>query len=95
MGQWMHKDAGWHGVIWNDDTMMAIMLVEGVPKSERWNYLQAQLENGMDQHQFQAKALSFTQWLDYHCQDGWEVFKISRDFNSRGNNTWCVFRRLV
>ena len=37
---------------------------------------------------------SFTEWLDWQCTDGWEVFKISRIFNNH-NNTWCVFRRLV
>ena len=38
---------------------------------------------------------SFTEWLDWQCTDGWEVFKISRDFNSSRSDTWCVFRRLV
>ena len=39
---------------------------------------------------------SFTEWLDWQCTDGWEVIKISRDFNS-GNleDTWCVFRRAM
>ena len=36
----------------------------------------------------------FTSWLDWQCEGGWEVFKISRDFNG-GSGTWCIFRRLV
>ena len=38
---------------------------------------------------------SFTEWLDWQCTDGWEVFKISRNFISDHSDTWCVFRRLV
>tara|TARA_X000001036_G_scaffold395700_1_gene396832 strand:+ start:457 stop:699 length:243 start_codon:yes stop_codon:yes gene_type:complete len=36
---------------------------------------------------------SFPEWLDWQCSDGWEVFKISRNFQS--GDTWCIFRRLV
>ena len=37
---------------------------------------------------------SFIEWLDWQCKDGWEVIKISRDFNSvEDKDTWCVFRR--
>jgi len=39
--------------------------------------------------------LSFADWLDLQCKGGWEVFKISRDFNSNYMDTWGVFRRLV
>jgi hypothetical protein len=37
----------------------------------------------------------FPQWLDKECEDGWEVLKISRDFNSEGQGTWVVFRKEV
>ena len=40
-------------------------------------------------------GLSFANWLDLQCKGGWEVFKISRDFNNDYDETWCVFRRLV
>jgi hypothetical protein len=36
---------------------------------------------------------SFTEWLDWQCEGGWEVFKISRDYNSHVNSTWCIFRK--
>jgi len=32
-------------------------------------------------------------WLDNHCEGGWEVIKISRNFNSQNQATWVVFRR--
>jgi hypothetical protein len=34
----------------------------------------------------------FTEWLNWHCEGGWEVFKISRDFNG-DSGTWCIFRK--
>ena len=36
--------------------------------------------------------LKFTEWLNWHCEGGWEVFKISRDFNG-DSGTWCIFRK--
>ena len=41
-----------------------------------------------------ARRRDFTSWLDWQCEGGWEVFKISRDFNGN-SGTWCIFRRLV
>ena len=38
------------------------------------------------------EAYEFEDWLNYQCEHGWEVFKISRDFNG-GNGTWCIFRK--
>ena len=34
----------------------------------------------------------FASWLDWQCKGGWEVFKISRDFNG-DSGTWCIFRK--
>ena len=43
--------------------------------------------------------IKFDDWLDLQCEGGWEIFKISRQFethnNDRRNATWCIFRRLV
>ena len=41
---------------------------------------------------YDGGVLKFTEWLNWHCEGGWEVFKISRDFN-HGSGTWCVFRK--
>ena len=41
---------------------------------------------------------NFPTWLGHHSKDGWEVFKISRDFKSDSEHqktTWCVFRRRI
>ena len=35
----------------------------------------------------------FSSWLNKQCKGGWEVFKISRNFSSYDDYTWCVFRR--
>ena len=37
----------------------------------------------------------FTTWLGHHSKEGWEIFKISREFNSSNQNIWCVFRRKI
>ena len=40
----------------------------------------------------------FPTWLGHHSREGWEIFKISRDFRdgSRGHQiTWCIFRRMI
>jgi hypothetical protein len=38
---------------------------------------------------------NFTEWLDERCTDGWEVLKISRDFQNPKHVTWVVFRKQV
>ena len=39
--------------------------------------------------------MDFPTWLGHHSREGWEIFKISRDFRdgSQAKRTWCVFRR--
>ena len=37
----------------------------------------------------------FTTWLGLHSKEGWEIFKISREFRNKNENTWCVFRRKI
>ena len=95
MAQWEHKEATWHApMIYGSEghnEVTQIMLVEGALTTERWPWGKQKMTQG----EFREKGLSFTQWLDFHCLEGWEVFKISRDFNRKFNYTWCVFRRLV
>jgi len=38
---------------------------------------------------------NFTEWLNEQCEDGWEVLKISREFQSSTHHTWVVFRKQV
>ena len=37
----------------------------------------------------------FTTWLGLHSKEGWEIFKISRDFRDQRKFTWCIFRRKI
>ena len=40
----------------------------------------------------------FPTWLGHHSREGWEVFKISRDFRDgirQRQITWCIFRRMI
>ena len=37
----------------------------------------------------------FTTWLGLHSKEGWEIFKISRDFLDQRETTWCIFRRKI
>ena len=96
MAQWEHKEAVWHSSIqygFDEKTSISqIMLIDGVLVEESWGFRNQDFES---RQKYLEKALSFPQWLDYQCLEGWEVFKISRDFNSDGQRTWCVFRRLV
>ena len=41
--------------------------------------------------------MDFPTWLGHHSREGWEIFKISRDFRdgSQLKRTWCVFRRKI
>ena len=41
--------------------------------------------------------MDFPTWLGHHSREGWEIFKISRDFRdgSQAKRTWCVFRRKI
>ena len=72
-------------------------MAEWEHKERNWNHREY---NGLDgetnvNDNNRGIRRSFTEWLDWQCTDGWEVFKISRNFNSNLNDTWCVFRRLV
>ena len=91
MAKWEHKEAKWHGVTTFGNTTYQIML-EDRELTVR-NHIDG-FDSGTRQ-QFLDKGISFTQWLDFQCLEGWEVFKISRDFSSTGKDTWCVFRRQV
>ena len=96
MAQWEHKEATWHAAITIGGEgyieIRQINLVKGGLINERWTSARPK---EITSSEFRAKGASFTQWLDFHCSEGWEVFKISRDFNSEHQYTWCVFRRLV
>ena len=86
MAGWEHKERIWSTLNQDD--------ISGEPvKVHDWVYSQAPDDPGRAQSN--SKYKSFTEWLDWQCEEGWEVFKISRYFNSHDARTWCIFRRLV
>ena len=36
--------------------------------------------------------LTLVGFLNLHCAEGWELFKISKDFQNTGDS-WCIFRK--
>ena len=86
MADWEHKERNWSKK-WQDDISGERVMVSNTVFS---------YPDDPGQVRFNSKYKSFTEWLDWQCKEGWEVFKISRDFNSHENaDTWCIFRRLA
>ena len=78
MAEWKHKDRHWINESRYQESIFTM-------KFERnGNYL--------DATSFGIIQRDFSTWLDYQCEEGWEVFKISRDFNG-DSGTWCIFRK--
>jgi hypothetical protein len=47
---------------------------------------------------FEEDGKNFVEWLDYQCQDGWEVCNISiinieSNFDDSGLGKLCIFRK--
>ena len=61
------------------------VMADWIHKEEYWRN-----DNREGEHR---EPMDFDEWLDKKCKRGWEVFKISRDFNSHSDSTWCVFRK--
>ena len=62
----------------------------------KWIHKEDWWYNGMKDGYGELIPLShsnFIEWLNEQCEDGWEVLKISRDFNSEWHSTWVVFRK--
>ena len=83
MAEWKHKDRHWI----NESRYQESIFTEKLERES--NYMSRDSVG-----HFSFIVRDFSTWLDYQCEEGWEVFKISRDFNGR-DGTWCIFRRLV
>ena len=82
MTKWIHKERNWSGA--NQDNQ------EGEPITVM-NYTYEGYPSTK-----KPEFKEFTDWLDWQCEDGWEVFKISRNFGYEANSsTWCVFRKKL
>ena len=83
MAEWEHKERNWSNFHQDD--------VDGNSVSVReWVSPHSTMET--------SEYFSFPEWLNWQCENGWEVIKISRNFNIGNGDcphheTWCVFRR--
>jgi len=92
--KWIHKEDEWQAASShvNQD-------YDGSNRS--WNGYGWKVEDGVPKYgrvredQFENAQLSFPDWLNLLCSDGWEVLKISRNFNNSNKSTWVVFRKQV
>ena len=69
-------------------------------KERTWNInsysdLEGSYMQNQDSSIQRGNPRSFTEWLDWQCEGGWEVIKISRKFNDFDRPSWCVFRRKI
>ena len=70
-------------------------MADWIHKTRNWN---EQFQDDIDgvgksvTDSYREGYLKFEKWLDMQCVGGWEVIKISRDFN-HPKSTWCIFRK--
>lgn len=81
MANWKHKERNWSSDSQDNQDGDPIR----VGDYDQW-----------DGYKKNSNFKEFTDWLDWQCEDGWEVFKISRDYGEYANSaTWCVFRKKL
>ena len=80
---WEHKEEEWQRKYGNEDEVFGWVVTDGVPHLDRMEINEWAINGDIE----------FTDWLDLHCVGGWEVLKISRDFNDKHWRTWVVFRK--
>ena len=80
MAEWQHKERKW-SIKYQDD--------------KQGNRIEvAFLYSNGDIRKKKPEFRKLTDWLDWQCEDGWEVFKISRNFAYDAQyDTWCIFRK--
>ena len=66
-----------------------------IHKTRNWSGQTQEDVDGHGRHVRKDGYLKFEKWLDMQCVGGWEVVKISRDFNNSMKPTWCVFRKKM
>ena len=100
MAEWEHKESTWHPVHKTKQFIYTLWILNSEGSLERVTFDNKKTDPDEREKidQIMKSKISFTHWLDAQCDGGWEVFKISRDFNPGRHDfqrTWCVFRRLV
>jgi len=84
MADWIHKEGHWEYYRHRKTHYYTDLNGEGVSKELMYSRT-GNSDNFIER--------SFTEWLNWHCEGGWEVFKISRDFRTEEGATWCIFRK--
>ena len=80
MAQWQHKERNWSRYYQDNQEGDRIIVIN----------------SNSDGYETSRKPefKEFTDWLDWQCEDGWEVFKISRNYGVDGQSSiWCIFRK--
>lgn len=78
MAEWEHKERNWSIEFQDDVDGFSVYVIEWV---DEYTSIET------------SDYLSFSEWLNWQCKNGWEVFKIRR--SGQKQKTWCIFRRLV
>ena len=84
MADWIHKEGHWQCDVHSKDSSYTDL--NGVHDSRSAAYHRTMIDGTFIER-------SFIEWLNWHCEGGWEVFKISRDFQDGNGRTWCIFRK--
>lgn len=79
MAEWQHKERNWSAMDQENQDGISIRVID----FDRQGYKKG----------YNSDFKDFEDWLDFQCEDGWELFDISTDHSS-GNRS-CIFRRLV
>lgn len=104
MAEWKHKESTWHPKHTDrrsSKTTVWTLNSKGSPERVSFTHYMVSTdpkEKAKAEQYLKSEIKTFSQWLDAHCEGGWEVIKISRDFNPDKydfNRTWCVFRKQV
>ena len=104
MAEWKHKESTWHPKHTDrsrSKTTFWTLNSKGSPERVSYSHFLVNTypkEKAKAEQYLKSEIKTFSQWLDAHCDGGWEVIQISRDFNPDKydfNRTWCVFRKQV
>lgn len=79
MAEWQHKERNWSAMDQENQDGISIRVID----FDRQGYKKG----------YNSDFKDFEDWLDFQCEDGWELFDIYRDHSS--SNRSCIFRRLV
>ncbi len=89
--QWVREN---DRAVYTSKSFSRTPLTHSTPELVREHLEEENRKSLIEEEAWKNECITFVEFLDLHCKGGWEVFKISRDFNNN-SGTWCIFRRLV